>query len=174
MALRGIISYWWLPILSGLVWLSMLLGLLLSWIINEHARRLPTMASTANIAYISNIGATHLQPLFIIGCVLTAVPLLMSFLAERWLRHCGRLLPNTTLAERILSVLSIFCAIVGSIGLICLSIFKTGTYTKLHNIFLCLFIGGYLFSAIFICDEYRRLGISLAPIPCHFPKLTDN
>lgn len=140
----------------------MLLGLLLGWIVNKDARRLPTMNSSAHIAYISHIGATNLQPLFIAGCIITAVFLDLSFLSERWLRHQGRLVPNTSLSQKVISGLSILCALVGTVGLICLSIFKTGTYTQQHNIFLCLFIGGYLFSAFFICWEYQRLGISLS------------
>ncbi|EWY79749.1 hypothetical protein FOYG_17143 [Fusarium oxysporum NRRL 32931] len=147
MALRDLISYWWLPLLSSVVWFAMLLGMLLHWIIVDHSRRLPTMASTANIAYISNIGATDLQPLFIVGCVLTAVFLNLSFLSERWLRHHGRLVPNTSRAEKILSILSICCAIIGTVGLICLSIFKTGTHTR-----RCI-ISFYSCSLVVICFQ---------------------
>jgi len=42
------------------------------------------------IAYISDIGATFLQPLFITGCAITAVGFFLSLFAERWLRHSGR------------------------------------------------------------------------------------
>ncbi|EXL79738.1 hypothetical protein FOPG_06500 [Fusarium oxysporum f. sp. conglutinans race 2 54008] len=160
MAVKGIFSYWWFPVISGLVWLGMLLGLLLEWQVNQHGRRYPTQSIHSDIAYISNVGADRLQPLFIVGCVLTSIFLDAAFLSERWLRHRGRLVPNTTLMEKILSGLSIAFATVGTVGLICLSIFKTGKYSRLHNTFLALFIGGYLISAVFICWEYQRLGIS--------------
>ncbi|KAG5655822.1 hypothetical protein HG530_007278 [Fusarium avenaceum] len=160
MAVKGVFSYWWFPVISGLVWLGMLLGLLLEWQVNQHGRRYPTQSRYSDIAYISNVGADRLQPLFIVGCVLTSIFLDAAFLSERWLRHRGRLAPNTTLMEKVLSGLSIIFATVGTVGLICLSIFKTGKYSRLHNTFLALFIGGYLFSAVFICWEYQRLGIN--------------
>ncbi|KAK7402946.1 hypothetical protein QQX98_011298 [Neonectria punicea] len=160
MPIRGvIISYWVLPIISGLVWLGMLLGMLLSWIIDENGRHYSTMADTADIAYISNIGASRLRPLFIAGCVLTSVFLDASFVAERWLRHRGRLVPNTSVGEKVLAGLTIVFAIIGTVGLICLSIFQTGKHRRLHYTFLFLFIAGYMISAVFICWEYQRLGI---------------
>lgn len=138
----------------------MLLGLLLEWTVNQHGRRYPTQSVHSDVAYISNVGAARLWPLFITGCVLTSIFLDAAFLSERWLRHRGRLAPNSTLMEKILTWLSIVFAAVGTVGLICLSIFRTGRYTKLHHTFLALFIGGYLISAVFICWEYQRLGIS--------------
>ncbi|GKT99355.1 hypothetical protein FLAG1_01444 [Fusarium langsethiae] len=160
MAVKGVFSYWWFPVLSGLVWLGMLLGLLLEWQVNQHGRRYPTQSIHSDVAYISNVGADRLWPLFITGCVLTSIFLDAAFLSERWLRHKGRLAPNSTLMEKVLTWLSIVFAAVGTVGLICLSIFRTGRYTKLHHIFLALFIGGYLISAVFICWEYQRLGIN--------------
>ncbi|KAI5461099.1 Frag1/DRAM/Sfk1 family-domain-containing protein [Mariannaea sp. PMI_226] len=159
MAFRGKISYWVLPIISGLVWLGMLLGLLLWWIVQDHSRRLPTMSEHATIAYISNIGADKLWPLFIAGCVITAIFLDLAFISERWLRHNGRLVLNTSTGEKVLSILSLVAAAVGTVGLVCLSIFRTGYHSKLHWLFLALFIVGYLVSAIFLCWEYQRLGI---------------
>jgi len=159
MAVRGIISYWIFPVVSGLVWLGMLLGMLLWWIVNDHSRHLPTMSDNATIAFISNIGAEELWPLFIAGCVLTAIFLDLAFISERWLRHNGRLVPNSTLTEKVLSILSLIAAAVGTVGLVCLSIFRTGRHSKLHWLFLGLFIAGYLFSAIFLCWEYQRLGM---------------
>ncbi|CEI39559.1 hypothetical protein FVEN_g1853 [Fusarium venenatum] len=160
MAVKGVFSYWWFPVLSGLVWCGMLLGLLLEWQINQHGRRYPTQSLHSDVAYISNVGADRLWPLFITGCVLTSIFLDAAFLSERWLRHRGRLAPNTTLMEKILTWLSIVFAAVGTVGLICLAIFRTGRYTRLHHTFLALFIGGYLISAVFICWEYQRLGIN--------------
>ena len=117
-----------------------------------------SMESTQNIAYISDVGATKLQPLFIAGSVVTTLFLDASFLADRWLRHKGTLVPNTSLAEKILSVIAILGSVVGTVGLICLSIFDTVRHTMLHDIFLALFIIGYVVSAIFLCAEYQRLG----------------
>ncbi|KAK3398944.1 Frag1/DRAM/Sfk1 family-domain-containing protein [Sordaria brevicollis] len=157
--LRGILSYWIFPIISGVVWLGTLLGLLCYWCVNEDYRHYSSMDPRQTIAYISDVGASTLKPLFIAGCCVTTVFLDLSFGADRWLRHKGRLVPNTTLTEKILSGMTIVFAIIGTCGLILLSIFDTARHSKLHNIFLLLFIAGYVISAIFICWEYQRLGM---------------
>ena len=56
------------------------------------------------IAYISDIGAEGLKPLFIAGSCVTTVFLDLAFASERWLRHTGALERNLTRAEKILSV----------------------------------------------------------------------
>ena len=118
------------------------------------------MTETQHIAYISDIAADYLKPLFITGCVLTTIFLDLSFGSDRWLRHKGRLVPNSTTGEKVLSGLTILFAVVGTAGLILLSIFDTLRHHNLHDLFLLLFIAGYCLSAIFICWEYQRLGIS--------------
>lgn len=112
------------------------------------------------IAYISDVGAGRLKPLFITGAVLTAIFLDLSFVSERWLRHRGRLAPNTTRWEKMFAIVSMVFALVGTLGLIMLTIFDTAKYRVEHDIFLLLFIAGYVISAIFICAEYQRLGKS--------------
>ncbi|KAI1335184.1 Frag1/DRAM/Sfk1 family-domain-containing protein [Xylariaceae sp. FL0016] len=153
-----LLSYWVLPIISGLVWLSTLLGLLLHWIIDTHRQRYSSMEPDQNIAYISDVGASNLKPLFVAGCIITTIFLDLSFAADRILRHKGRLAPNTSTGEKVLSGLTIAFAVIGTIGLTCLSGFDTAHYPRLHDVFLLLFIAGYLLSAIFICWEYQRLG----------------
>ena len=118
-----------------------------------------SMDSNQRIAYISDIGAQGLQPLFIAGSCVTTVFLDLSFASERWLRHTGRLAKNMGMAEKVLSGLSIIFAIAGTCGLILLSIFDTVHHPRLHDGFLLLFIAGYVISAIFICAEYQRLGL---------------
>lgn len=152
------LSYWILPIISGTVWLGMLLGLLLHWIVGTNRMTYPSMSADQYIAYISDVGASELKPLFVTGCVITSVFLDASFLADRWLRHKGRLVPNTSLTEKVLSALTVFFALVGTVGLILLSVFDTLHYPMVHRIFLAVFMGGYALSAVFICWEYQRLG----------------
>jgi len=152
------LSYWVLPVISGVIWIATLLGLLLYWIIDTNRKRYPSMTGNKGIAYISDIGAFTLKPLFIAGCSLTSITLDLSFLADRWLRHQGRLVPNSTLKEKILSWLTIVFAILGTAGLILLSVFDTNSYHRAHDGFLLLFMGGYILSAAFICWEYQLLG----------------
>ena len=133
--------------------------MLLYWTVGTNSRRYAAIPPDQKLAYISDIGAYEMKPLFIAGAVLTTITLDLSFLAERWLRHRGRLVPYQSLFEKILFGMSIFSALVGTVGLICLSVYDTVNHSSLHNLFLLLFIGGYLLSAIFICWEYQRLRI---------------
>ena len=146
----------------------MLLGLFLHWVIKDHSRKYSSMETGQTIAYISDIGADKLKPLFVSGCVVTTITFDLSFAAERWLRHSGRLVPNMSTGEKILFGLSIAWAFVGTAGLILLSIFDTVNHPKLHDVFLLLFIGGYMLSAVFICWEAQRLGSSESHL-CRYP-----
>lgn len=160
------------PVISGLCWLGMLLGLLISWNVDGRPHY-ASMGNNQTIAYISDVGAQHLKPLFIAGSCVTTIFLDLAFLSERWLRHNGRLARNTTVTEKVLSGLSMVCALIGTAGLILLSIFDTLRHPTLHDIFLLLFIAGYILSAIFICWEYQRLGIRKSPyVPYLFQLLT--
>jgi Frag1/DRAM/Sfk1 family len=118
-----------------------------------------SMDPEQSIAYISDVGAAGLKPLFITGSVITTIFLDLAFVSERWLRHRGRLARNIAQTEIVLTILSMIFAVVGTAGLILLSIFDTERYPRLHDIVLLLFIAGYLLSAIFLCWEYQRLGI---------------
>ncbi|KAJ6787573.1 hypothetical protein PWT90_00656 [Aphanocladium album] len=164
MAAKGFISYWWLPIISALVWVGILLGLLLHWLIDDHGQPYPYQNQDVKVVYISNVGAGTLKPLFIAGSCVVCLFLDLSMLAARWLRHRGRLVPNSTTGEKVLAVLTIFFAVVGTAGLILLSIFDTKNHKRLHYLFLLFFLAGYMLSAICTCWEYQRLGISMWPL----------
>jgi Frag1/DRAM/Sfk1 family len=136
----------------------MILGLLIHWTTTGKPHY-PSMAPNASIAYISDVGAQSLKPLFIAGSVVTTIFLDASFISERYLRHAGSLVPNTSAFQKTMSGLSMAFAALGTAGLILLSIFDTLRHPTLHDIFLLLFMVGYIFSAVFICVEYQRLGI---------------
>lgn len=154
-----LIAYWVFPAISALMWLGMLLGMLITWVTAYHHVHYPSMEAGQSIAYISDIGAFQLKPLFISGSVITVVFLDIGFVAERWLRHTGRLAKNTSTTQKVLSIFSTLSAITGAAGLILLSNFDTYRHSSLHDVFLLIFIAGYVISAIFLCAEYQRLGI---------------
>lgn len=136
----------------------MLLAMLIRWEVVGHPHY-PSMDPSQTIAYISDVGAYGLKPLFIAGNSITTAFLVLSFVAERWLRHTGRLARNTHTSQKILSGFSIVFGIAGAAGLILLAIFDTYHHHRLHDGFLLLFVAGYVISAIFLCAEYQRLGI---------------
>ena len=83
----------------------MLLAMLIVWELQGH-HHYPSMSPDQRIAYISDVGAQGLKPLFIAGCCVTTIFLDLSFASERWLRHTGRLAKNLGVAEKVLSALS--------------------------------------------------------------------
>jgi hypothetical protein len=153
-----IISFWVFPLISACVWVAMLIAMLAVWA-REGKPVYSEEEAGQTIAYISDIGASGLKPLFIAGSVVTVVFLDLAFLAERWLRHAGQLVPNRGWFDKLCACFSILFAIAGALGLILLSIFDTKHYPKRHDGFLVMFIVGYIISAIFICAEYLRLGL---------------
>ncbi|KAF7195041.1 Protein SFK1 [Pseudocercospora fuligena] len=153
------ISYWFIPLFSGCVWLGTLLAMLGRWVAIGSPHYVSFNAEQ-RIAYISDIGATNWgKPLFIAGSAVSVVTFDLVFIAERWLRHRGRLTQNYNMTEKILSICATIAAIVGAAGLILLTIFDTRRYPHVHDAMLVVFIAGYIVSAIFICAEYQRLGI---------------
>ncbi|EME39637.1 hypothetical protein DOTSEDRAFT_56957 [Dothistroma septosporum NZE10] len=154
------LSYWFLPLFAGCVWLGTLLAMLGRWVALGSPHYDNSFHATQHIAYISDIGATSWgKPLFITGSAVTVVVFDVAFVAERWLRHTGRLTQNYNMTEKILSGFATLFAIIGAAGLILLTIFDTVDYPHVHDAMLVVFIGGYIISAIFICAEYQRLGI---------------
>ncbi|KAG8924510.1 hypothetical protein FRC01_011405 [Tulasnella sp. 417] len=80
-----------------------------------------------------------------------------TLVAERWLRHRGRLTHESTTAQKVLAGLAIFGSVLGGAGLILLAGFDTKRYTTLHRLFLGLFMLGVALSAIFTVIEYLSL-----------------
>jgi hypothetical protein len=64
----------------------------------------------------------------------------LGLLAERWMRHAGHLLRNTSTTQKVLSGVSIAFSIIGAAGLILLTIFDTWRHNTLHNSFLAVFM----------------------------------
>ncbi|RFU34059.1 hypothetical protein B7463_g2293, partial [Scytalidium lignicola] len=153
----GLLSYWIFPVISSLCWLGTLLGLLIHWNVIGKPHY-ASMDRSQSIAYISDVGAQDLKPLFIAGSCVTVVCVDIGFFADRWLRHRGRLARNLTPLEKWLSAISMVFGIIGGAGLILLSIFDTLRHPRAHDVFLLLFIVGYIVSAICLCWEYHRLG----------------
>ncbi|KAI5358963.1 hypothetical protein Slin15195_G114120 [Septoria linicola] len=153
------LSYWFLPLFAGCVWLGTLLAMLIRWVV-IGSPIYSSFNAGQTYPYISDIGATSWgKPLFIAGSATSVVVFNLAFVSERWLRHKGRLTQNYSKSEKILSSLAIVAAMVGAAGLILLTIFDTVRYSNVHQAMLVVFIAGYIVSAIFICAEYQRLGI---------------
>jgi len=111
-----------------------------------------SMSPNQRIAYISDIGADVLKPLFVTGSAFTGVFFFCSLLAMRRNHSLIRRL------ERTLDVLSVLAGLMGAVCLLLLAVFDTRRHPSLHRLFLLLFMLGVVFSALFTTIEYRRLG----------------
>jgi len=146
--------------------------MLITWLATGR----PTYVSQdGSIAYISDIGADVLKPLFITGGAITAVLFVLCLCIERLLRHKRRfvlwhpnphfhilvpphrLLPAMRKRERVFSVLAIIGSFIGGCGLILLTVFDTKRHPSLHRLFLLIFMIGVALSAIFTIVEVCNL-----------------
>ncbi len=62
-------------------------ALLITWLAQGRPKY---VSQDGKIAYISDVGADILKPLFIVGCAITGVSFFLALTIERWLRHSGR------------------------------------------------------------------------------------
>ncbi|CAD0091966.1 unnamed protein product [Aureobasidium vineae] len=163
----GVFSYWILPLFAACVWLGMLsaafdicnprltrvttatlLGMLGTWLAKGSPLYV-SMEQGQTIAYISDIGATGLQPLFIAGSAVSVVVFDVCFVSERWLRHKGRLAHNTSTVQKVLSGFACAFAIIGAIGLILLTILDTVSHPTAHDICLVIFMYVSVFHTLY-------------------------
>ncbi|KAI0031210.1 Frag1/DRAM/Sfk1 [Vararia minispora EC-137] len=145
-------AYVWIPVFGSFVWFGMLLAMIITWAAQGGGRY---AWQDSSVPYISDIGASFLQPLFIAGCSVTSASFILSLSIERLLRHHGRLHAHLRKRERAFASLSILGAVVGGAGLILLSIFDDKNHRSAHDAFLLVFIVGVALSAIFTVVEFR-------------------
>lgn len=131
-----------------------------------------SMEQGQTIAYISDIGATNLQPLFIAGSAVSVVVFDVCFVSERWLRHKGRLAHNTSITQKILSGFACAFAIIGAIGLILLTILDTVDHPTAHDI--CLVIFMYVHSFISLRPELTYSIVLATSFQPSLPALSTN
>jgi hypothetical protein len=139
--LRGfpLFSYYLIPLVSAALWLGCILALLIHW--NNVGRPIySTFQPGQTIAYISDVGAEDYKGVFVGVGTASVVIFDLAFLAERWLRHNGRLTRNTTTGQKILAGFSIAFAFLGALGLILLTIFDVKHHKGLHDTFIAFFM----------------------------------
>ena len=103
-----------IPLFAAFIWFSTLLAMLLTWLISGCPKYVSTQVA---VAYISDVGASFLKPLFVVACCITGSGLLVSLTIERVLRHKGRLAPELHKRERVLGRLAIVGASIAMLGL---------------------------------------------------------
>ena len=166
-------AYVWIPIATAFIWFATLWAMIITWLAQGRPHY-PSMSPDQKVAFISDVAADILKPLFITTACITAVGFVASLGVERWLRHAGRLLPNMRRRERVMSILAILGALIGGLGLVLLSIFDTRRHSRLHRVFLLIFMVGVAISAVFTIAEVRtsfwelvRCGMVLTLLDVH-------
>lgn len=61
--------------------------MLITWLAQGRPKY---VSQDGSIAYISDVGADILKPLFVTGSAITGLSFFLSLTIERWLRHTGR------------------------------------------------------------------------------------
>ncbi|KXS93739.1 hypothetical protein AC578_993 [Pseudocercospora eumusae] len=119
---------------------------------------LPRLSPDQRLAYISDIASTTWgKPLFIANSAITVSIFGLAFAAERWLRHRGLLLHVSSRRSTILSWCATVSTIIGAVGVIMLTVFDKKDHEMIHLCMVGVFINGYVFAAIFMALEKRRL-----------------
>jgi len=141
----------WVPVVPIVAWFITLWVLLGVWL---HQGRPQYPSQEESIAYISDIAATYLKPLFIVGCVITGLGFFATLLVDSLLRRAGILERTGRRGVRWLSYASIASAFIGALGLILLSGFDVRNWHTEHDSFLAVFMVGVILSAIFTIIEF--------------------
>ncbi|KAL8279957.1 hypothetical protein RQP46_007538 [Phenoliferia psychrophenolica] len=124
MSRDGIHGLWFLfPLAACVAWAATLLGLLLWWVVDDHAMQYKIDEAT--------VGAAH-QGLFIPGAALTFIAYSGTLVTERWLRGIQRLPAVLDKSGRWTGVMSLVFGIAGGLSLLLLSIFNAFEHTNIH------------------------------------------
>lgn len=140
-----------LPLISGTVWAITLLTLLIYWLA-EGAPRYPGQVNPV-VAFISDIGAFRLQPLFITGGIITSLTLTATIISVHLARRQRRL--STQKArdeqpryEKWVSIAACVFEVAACPCRICITLFDNYQHPGLHHTFLFLGLAGTALSCI--------------------------
>lgn len=137
------------PVTAGTVWFVTLLTLLVYWLASER----PLYAGQRNpyVAFISDIGAFALQPLFIAGGTISAGSFLGTICAVHFTLHWRCLRGKEALQQRYRKVVSILACLFQLAGCPCqlaLTVFDNHGHPRVHWVLLFLALMGTALSAI--------------------------
>ena len=138
-----------LPIITGTSWLTTLSTLFIYWLAQGRPRY--PAQSNPYVAFISDIGAFVLQPLFIAGGTITAITLLGTVLCIHIVFHRDYDTEKRAKPQRYLQVFSVLACLFQGVACpcqICLTIFDNKGYPRIHRMLLLGAFAGTALSAI--------------------------
>lgn len=140
-----------LPLVTGTVWVITLLTLLIYWLA-EGSPRYPGQVNPY-VAFISDIGAFRLQPLFIAGGIITSLTLTATIISVHLARRERRLAAQKpedeqSRYEKWVSILACLFDVAACPCRICITLFDNHGHPSLHRTFLFLSLAGTALSCI--------------------------
>jgi hypothetical protein len=144
------IHYYVIPLISLVVWWGMLIAMLSAWSIQGHPIYYFMGNSTQNPVYISDIGATNLQPLFISCAGFQAIFFVGTLAMDYWLRtHGERLQPFVSKRQPKLAIAAVISATIGQLGILFVAIFNTNSFHHVHISMVGVFIAFNFLACVF-------------------------
>lgn len=150
-----IVHYYLIPIIALAVWWGMLIAMLACWSIQGHPVYHFMGYTDQDPVYISDIGATNLQPLFIACAGFQAIFFVGTLIMELVLRKMEKLQPYVSTKQPKFAIASIVFAILGQLGILFVSIFNTNEYHRVHISMVGLFIAGCFLACV--CNFFITL-----------------
>ncbi|EJD48585.1 hypothetical protein AURDEDRAFT_162542 [Auricularia subglabra TFB-10046 SS5] len=135
----------WLPVFASTAWAAGLLALLVTWLAQGQPYYVSESPSQ-RIAFISDVGADILKPLFVLVCCTVALGFFFTLIIDARLRSIAQVPPSRR--TRVCSGIAIAGAFIGGGALIMLSGFDTRAYETVHRAFLFAFVLGVAVSVI--------------------------
>ncbi len=155
--------YFLIPIAGLIIWDGMLIALLICWAGQGH----PIYAFIGHYqdpVYISYIGATNLQPLFIACAGAQGIFYCASILTEYVLRRSGKLQYWFKKDERNLIFAACILGGVGQLGILLCSCFNIKHFRRVHDTMLGIFVCFVFLSLVCIITQYVMMGLNYQKI----------
>lgn len=149
--------YFLIPICGGVIWGGMLIAMLACWSLQGHPIYY-FIKSYMFPVYISYIGATNLQPLFISCAFAQGICYCLTILTEYLLRRSGKLQFWFKKDERNLMFAGTIFGIIGQIGIGLCAVFNTKDHSRAHSSLLALFVICVFLSMVCLMTQYALMG----------------
>lgn len=164
----NLFKYSWLfAVSAGGAWGLTLSILLVHWL----ARGRPTYPFQSNpyVAFISDIAAFELKPVFITGCTVTALTYFGTIWSANHIRYTrnGYALAHDARWRKIMSSIAVILSFEAAVSLFLLAIFDAVQAHERHHILLLCTFGGLGLSAIFTGVTWS----GQLKLHVHYPKL---
>lgn len=143
------LHYYLIPLVALVVWWGMLIAMLAAWSIQGKPIYDFMNGKTQNPVYISDIGATNLQPLFIACVGFQMIFFVGTLVLEYVLRQKKKLQPYVSRKQLYFAIISIIFATLGQLGILFVAIFKTSKYKTVHLSMVVVFIICEFFACVF-------------------------